>query len=255
MRGAKEVKRVLILGGGDGLAAREVLRFPEVESVTLVDLDPAMTKLAVNFEELAALNRHSLENPKLHVINDDALRFLDETKELFDVAIIDFPDPNNFSLGKLYTTKFYSMVKRHLSEGGGFVFRFGDGVVGVGRSVTVGRKAAWGAKTPWKLKRPCPWGSTRSGRRRGGAVWTRQQAPCCHTGTVARGPACRCRGRRCRRGGRSPSPPRRVGAWVTEGGPAPAAPAGPRAERPRTRLAATGPRRRRSPCARRAAPA
>jgi len=87
MRGAKEVKRVLILGGGDGLAAREVLRFPEVESVTLVDLDPAMTKLAVNFEELAALNRHSLENPKLHVINDDALRFLDETKELFDVAI------------------------------------------------------------------------------------------------------------------------------------------------------------------------
>ncbi len=118
MRGAKEVKRVLILGGGDGLAAREVLRFPEVESVTLVDLDPAMTKLAVNFEELAALNRHSLENPKLHVINDDALRFLDETKELFDVAIIDFPDPNNFSLGKLYTTKFYSMVKRHLSEGG-----------------------------------------------------------------------------------------------------------------------------------------
>ena len=118
MRAAKDVKRVLILGGGDGLAAREVLRFQEVESITLVDLDPAMTKLAVNYEELATLNRHSLENPKLRVINDDALRFIDETKESFDVAIIDFPDPNNFSLGKLYTTKFYSMVKRHLSEGG-----------------------------------------------------------------------------------------------------------------------------------------
>lgn len=118
MRAAKEAKRVLILGGGDGLAAREVLRFPDVESITLVDLDPAMTKLAVNYGELAALNKHSLENPKLRVINDDALRFLDETKELFDVAIIDFPDPNNFSLGKLYTTKFYGLVKRHLSEGG-----------------------------------------------------------------------------------------------------------------------------------------
>ncbi|MBL8918029.1 MAG: polyamine aminopropyltransferase [Myxococcaceae bacterium] len=118
MRAAKEVKRVLILGGGDGLAAREVLRFPEVESITLVDLDPAMTKLAVEYDELAALNGRSLTNPKLRVINDDALHFLDETKETFDVAVIDFPDPNNFSLGKLYTTKFYSMVKRHLSEGG-----------------------------------------------------------------------------------------------------------------------------------------
>lgn len=118
MRAAKDVKRVLILGGGDGLAAREVLRFPEVESVTLVDLDPAMTKLAVEYGELAELNGRSLLHPKLRVLNDDALRFLDETKETFDVAIIDFPDPNNFSLGKLYTTKFYGMVKRHLSEGG-----------------------------------------------------------------------------------------------------------------------------------------
>ncbi|MBE2251275.1 MAG: polyamine aminopropyltransferase [Myxococcus sp.] len=118
MRAAGSVKRVLILGGGDGLAAREVLRFPEVESVTLVDLDPAMTKLAVDYGELAALNRRSLEDPKVRVINDDALRFLDETTERFDVAIIDFPDPNNFSLGKLYTTKFYGMVKRHLTEGG-----------------------------------------------------------------------------------------------------------------------------------------
>ena len=118
MRAAKDLKRVLILGGGDGLAAREVLRFPEVESVTLVDLDPAMTSLAVSYGELAALNGHALEDPKLHVINDDALQYLDRSTETFDIAIIDFPDPNNFSLGKLYTTKFYSMVKRRLSEGG-----------------------------------------------------------------------------------------------------------------------------------------
>lgn len=118
MRAAKQVKQVLILGGGDGLAAREVLRFAEVERVTLVDLDPAMTKLAVDYGELAELNGRSLTSPKLRVINDDALRFLDETTEQFDVAIIDFPDPNNFSLGKLYTTKFYGLVKRHLTEGG-----------------------------------------------------------------------------------------------------------------------------------------
>jgi spermidine synthase len=118
MRAAKQVKQVLILGGGDGLAAREVLRFPEVERVTLVDLDPAMTRLAVQYQELADLNGHSLEHPRLRVINDDALRFLDETNETFDVAIVDFPDPNNFSLGKLYTTKFYSLLKRHLAEGG-----------------------------------------------------------------------------------------------------------------------------------------
>jgi spermidine synthase len=118
MRAAKQVKQVLILGGGDGLAAREVLRFPEVERVTLVDLDPAMTRLAVQYEELAELNGHSLEHPRLRVINDDAFRFLDETSETFDVAIVDFPDPNNFSLGKLYTTKFYGLLKRRLGEGG-----------------------------------------------------------------------------------------------------------------------------------------
>ena len=118
MRAARQVKQVLILGGGDGLAAREVLRFPEVERVTLVDLDPAMTRLAVQYQELAELNGHSLEHDKLRIINDDAFRFLDETSETFDVAIVDFPDPNNFSLGKLYTTKFYGLLKRRLSEGG-----------------------------------------------------------------------------------------------------------------------------------------
>jgi spermidine synthase len=118
MRAAKQVKQVLILGGGDGLAAREVLRFPEVERITLVDLDPAMTRLAVQYGELAELNGHSLEHHKLRIINDDAFRFLDETHETFDVAIVDFPDPNNFSLGKLYTTKFYGLLKRRLTEGG-----------------------------------------------------------------------------------------------------------------------------------------
>jgi len=123
MQAAASVKRVLILGGGDGLAAREVLKFKEVESITLVDLDPAMTRLSSAYAELGALNGHSLEHPALEVVNDDAFRFLDETDQTFDVAIVDFPDPNNFSLGKLYTLKFYSLLKRRLAAGGAVVIQ------------------------------------------------------------------------------------------------------------------------------------
>nr|WP_153868634.1 MULTISPECIES: polyamine aminopropyltransferase [Myxococcaceae] len=111
--------RVLILGGGDGLAAREVLRYPEVESVTLVDLDPAMTRLGTDYVDLARLNAGSLKDPKLHVLNADALRYLAETQDApYDVAIVDFPDPNNFSLGKLYTTGFYRLLQRRLAPDG-----------------------------------------------------------------------------------------------------------------------------------------
>jgi spermidine synthase len=115
---AGSVGRVLILGGGDGLAAREVLRYPEVQSVTLVDLDPAITGLATKYGELAALNGHSMTHPKMRVINTDAMRFLTEGDGRFDVVIVDFPDPNNFALGKLYTTGFYKLLKKRLAPDG-----------------------------------------------------------------------------------------------------------------------------------------
>jgi spermidine synthase len=116
---AADRTEVLILGGGDGLAAREVLRYgDEVKRVTLVDLDGAMTKLALESEELAQLNAQALKSPKLRVINDDAMQWLTQTTDTFDVVIVDFPDPNNFSLGKLYTTRFYSLLKAHLAPGG-----------------------------------------------------------------------------------------------------------------------------------------
>jgi len=110
-------ERVLILGGGDGLAAREVFRWPEVQHVTLVDLDPAMTTLAVKSSELVELNRHALEDPRVTVVNDDAMQWLATHDERFDVVIVDFPDPNNFSLGKLYTTRFYALLREHLANG------------------------------------------------------------------------------------------------------------------------------------------
>ncbi|MDR7331606.1 polyamine aminopropyltransferase [Roseateles asaccharophilus] len=111
-------KRVLVLGGGDGMAVREVLRHPGVEQVTLVELDPLMTTLFRDSPKLAALNGHALSSPKLRIINTDAFGWLEQQTETFDVIVIDFPDPSNFALGKLYTASFYEFVDQHLSAGG-----------------------------------------------------------------------------------------------------------------------------------------
>ncbi|HXF41077.1 MAG TPA: polyamine aminopropyltransferase [Blastocatellia bacterium] len=107
---------VLVLGGGDGLALREILRHSSVESVTLVDLDPAMTSLSDSFAPLAELNKHSFSDPRVHVINQDAMIWLEDTRGPFDAAIVDFPDPNTFALGKLYTTRFYRLLKASLAS-------------------------------------------------------------------------------------------------------------------------------------------
>ncbi len=115
---AGSVRRVLVLGGGDGLAVREALRYPEVEQVTLVDLDAAITSLATGYVELAELNGDSLKDARVEVRNEDALRFLAEDTGLYDVVLVDFPDPNNFSLGKLYTTRFYGLLKKRLAPDG-----------------------------------------------------------------------------------------------------------------------------------------
>jgi spermidine synthase len=111
-------RRVLVLGGGDGLALREVLKHRSVESVTLVDLDPAMTRLADRFAPLGRLNGGAFHDPRVTVINQDAMIWLEQAAGSWDVAIVDFPDPNNFALGKLYTTRFYRLLRRHLAPGG-----------------------------------------------------------------------------------------------------------------------------------------
>lgn len=114
-------KSVLVLGGGDGMAARELLRNPEVEHITLVDLDPLMTELFTNNPMLAELNEHSFSNPKVEIINDDAFVWLTRQKKKYDVAIVDFPDPSNFNVGKLYSTSFYRLLKAHLNPQGSAV--------------------------------------------------------------------------------------------------------------------------------------
>jgi spermidine synthase len=111
-------RKVAVLGGGDGMAVREVLRYPGVESVTLVELDANMTRLFSTHTTLAGLNGGALSSPKLKIVNADAFGWLEETKDVFDVIIVDFPDPTNFSIGKLYTNTFYALLDQHLAASG-----------------------------------------------------------------------------------------------------------------------------------------
>ena len=129
-------KRVLVLGGGDGLALREILKYKTVESVTLVDLDQEMTGLSQKFAPLAELNSHSFEDSRVSVVNGDAFVWLDSNQiEPFDVAIVDFPDPNNFALGKLYTTRFYNLLKQKLKPDSAVVIQT--------TSPLIARKSYW----------------------------------------------------------------------------------------------------------------
>jgi spermidine synthase len=111
-------RRVLVLGGGDGLAVREILKYPSVEQVTLVELDPQMTRLFSEKPLLAALNGGALKNAKLRIVNADAFTWLAQHEDSFEVIVVDFPDPTNFALGKLYTTSFYERLDQHLAAGG-----------------------------------------------------------------------------------------------------------------------------------------
>ncbi len=111
-------KKVAVLGGGDGMAVREILKYPSVVSITLVELDPAMTKLFSEQPTLSKLNGESLKSPKVKVINTDAFQWLEKTTETFDVIVVDFPDPTNFSIGKLYTNSFYALLDQRLSASG-----------------------------------------------------------------------------------------------------------------------------------------
>lgn len=110
--------RVLVLGGGDGLAVREILRYPSVDQITLVDLDREMTQLFSTHETLTELNKKSLQNPKVNVVNEDAFLWLKNNKTKFDFIVVDFPDPSNYSVGKLYTNSFYRLLKTALNENG-----------------------------------------------------------------------------------------------------------------------------------------
>lgn len=116
-----ECRDILLLGGGDGLAIRELQKYDNLRSMTLVDLDPAVTALAKSNPYISSLNNGAFENERLTVINEDAFVYLSNTDRYFDLIIIDLPDPNNTALSRLYSREFYLLVKDRLSENGSFV--------------------------------------------------------------------------------------------------------------------------------------
>jgi spermidine synthase len=113
---AKQLDNVLVLGGGDGLAVREILKYTDVKNITIVDLDEGMTRLFKTNKILTDFNHNSLNNSKVKVYNQDAFIWAKNSKSKFDVVIIDFPDPSNYSLGKLYSLNFYSTLKGILAS-------------------------------------------------------------------------------------------------------------------------------------------
>ncbi|WP_329065519.1 polyamine aminopropyltransferase [Streptomyces sp. NBC_01429] len=127
--------RVLILGGGDGLAAREVLRYGDVRAVTLVELDPGVVRLAGTDPALSALNGHAYDDPRLRVVHADAFSWLrgqgagagpggagggvaGAEGGLYDVVISDLPNPGITPSTKLYSEEFYGLTARVLAAGG-----------------------------------------------------------------------------------------------------------------------------------------
>jgi len=118
LSGVRNRENVLVLGGGDGLAVRELLKYQDVAKITLVDLDPEMTTLGQKFSLFRKLNQDSLLNAKVTIVNDDAWKFIEKSTEIFSAIVIDLPDPNDFALGKLYSKEFYSILKKRLAADG-----------------------------------------------------------------------------------------------------------------------------------------
>jgi len=123
---AKEHKNILVLGGGDGCAVRELLKYKDIENITLVDLDPEMTKLAQTNEILLNINDSSLLNKKVTIINKDGFNFIENTDKYFDVIIIDLPDPRTVELARLYSLEFYSLCNQHLKNNGFIITQAGS---------------------------------------------------------------------------------------------------------------------------------
>ncbi|WP_223702211.1 polyamine aminopropyltransferase [Sutcliffiella deserti] len=116
-------ENVLVLGGGDGLAVRELLKYDDIRSVTLVDLDPNVVELAKTNHDLVALNERAFEDKRVKVVHEDAFKFLKNSSDFYGTILVDLPDPNNESLNKLYTLEFYQLVRNHLLPGGSIMIQ------------------------------------------------------------------------------------------------------------------------------------
>ncbi|MCT1448279.1 polyamine aminopropyltransferase [Brevibacterium casei] len=125
MNGSK--RNVLVLGGGDGLAVREILKYPDVESVTLVDLDPRILELARTSERFTEFNKDSLDDPRVRTIAADAFTWLREAEHpAYDAIIADLPDPDDVATSKLYSIEFYGLIRQVMAPGARLVVQAGS---------------------------------------------------------------------------------------------------------------------------------
>ena len=118
-----EREDVLILGGGDGLAVREVLKYEDVKHIDLVDLDAEMIRICSTNENIAAINQDSLQSDKLTIYNMDAYEYLEGADRQYNLIIVDLPDPNSEVLNKLYSNVFYRMCGNCLKDTGVMVIQ------------------------------------------------------------------------------------------------------------------------------------
>jgi spermidine synthase len=114
----KNPKDVLVFGGGDGCAAREILKYESVNKIHLVDIDPAMTNLGKNNPILKDLNDNAMNDDRVIIINEDAFKYLEHDKQYYDLIIIDLPDPKSIELSRLYSFEFYKMCHHSLRPNG-----------------------------------------------------------------------------------------------------------------------------------------
>ena len=122
----KAPKNILVLGGGDGAAVREILKYSSVNDITLVDLDPVITELGKTNSLLTEMNGNALNNEKVNIINTDAFTFIEKNTSYYDVIIIDLPDPKTIELGRMYSMEFYTMCYKRLRPNGAIVTQAGS---------------------------------------------------------------------------------------------------------------------------------
>ncbi|MEM9857709.1 MAG: polyamine aminopropyltransferase [Bacteroidota bacterium] len=123
---SKNPTNVLIMGGGDGGAAREVLKYPSVKNIKLVDLDPAMTELGQTYPWLVSMNENALNHEHVEIINQDGFTYLTDDDDFYDVIIIDLPDPKTIELGRLYSYEFYKLCYNRLRSNGVIITQAGS---------------------------------------------------------------------------------------------------------------------------------
>ncbi|MDP2645539.1 MAG: hypothetical protein Q8P24_11415 [Desulfobacterales bacterium] len=111
-------RRVCILGGGDGLVARELLKYPQIEEIYQVELDPQVIQIAKYHPVLSKMNKGAFHDPRVKIFIQDAFSFIKENRNKFDAIYIDFPTPRDYNLSILYSREFYTYIRGNLAQDG-----------------------------------------------------------------------------------------------------------------------------------------